>query len=336
MIKLTAKPGLVKTNRLVVLPKISRSIYKKPLVSKVSITRATITPVDRTLKNIRVVQEEQRRVLQQPQLKPQAKPQIKQPSRQFQRRQIIAQPNKTKVKYNYRDISEDSRAKIKKLQGVGVGQILVIIANGPSVSEVDTSKLIRIPNVKLMSINKPDNRVWPTDYWLFCDHTQYRRHLDLWNNYENPIITSTSITANKTNSLQVKNLGGHGFSRDLLKGYHIGRSSVYAAMQVSMWMGFSHVYILGIDMSFVMVDGVKKLWNYGINPDVSPDNRLTRFDSEAKYYDNAASLLSDVERSKYTFCSGYLKYDFAAKFNKINHLDAVNTIIQHAQRISHV
>ena len=135
-----------------------------------------------------------------------------------------------------------------------------------------------------MSINKPDQRVWPTDYWLFCDPSQYTRNRDYWDSYTGIILNSTSVNHTKPNSMQIRNLGGMGFSRNLDEGFHIGRSSVYVAMQVAYWMKYEHIFILGVDMCSVVVDGKPITWHYGQNPDVTVPERLKRFENEAKNY----------------------------------------------------
>jgi hypothetical protein len=59
------------------------------------------------------------------------------------------------------------------LKGCGSGKIFVIVANGPSVAELDLSPLRGHPKIDTMSINKPVASIWPTTYWLFCDISQY-------------------------------------------------------------------------------------------------------------------------------------------------------------------
>ncbi len=207
-------------------------------------------------------------------------------------RQTRKQPTKVKkqVRYVTKDVGPDSLAKIRGLRGTGAGRVLVIIGNGPSLAQVDLRPLAALPNVDLMSINKPDERVWPTRYWCFCDHSQLRRHDRLWSAYDGVIFNSTAIKSQRPGSLQIKNLGGIGFSRDLTKGFHIGKSTVYAAMQIAHWLGHRHVYLFGVDMDASGING--NLHFYGTNPDVNPEVRASRFAREAEYYQHAAGVLS--------------------------------------------
>lgn len=236
----------------------------------------------------------------------------------------------TKVKFLTRDIDENSKAKIKQLKDIGRSRILVIVGNGPSINEIKLEEVKNLEGVDFLSINKPDSRLWPTKYWAFFDASQLRRHEELWNSYTGVMFNSTAIRKSKENSLQVKNLGGKGFSSDLMKGLHIGRSSVYAAMQIALWMNYNHVYIIGCDMDPNGING--KLHFYGTNPDVNPDIRKDRFKKEAEYYDFAANALNAEERSRFTFCSSYNNWSFVNKFGKIDHKN-FNDAIKHKIQI---
>ena len=238
---------------------------------------------------------------------------------------------RTRVVYQNAEVSGSSIAKINALRWVGQGKFLIIVGNGPSVSEVSLEQIVGYDKIDIMSINRPDERVWPSDYWGFCDISQYTRHKHLWEDYDGVIINSTAIKHSKPNSLQIKNISGKGFSQDLLNGIHIGRSTVFANMQTALWMGYEHIYIFGCDMNPEGVDG--KLHFYGTNPDVDPEVRKRRFEKEAEYYSYAANILSEKDRSKFTFCSSYNPWPFVEKFNSIDHLEAIPEIVECVQKL---
>ncbi len=231
------------------------------------------------------------------------------------------------VKFITDDTTKTDIEVIRNMHNSQTGRILVILGNGPSLSEVDLSVLKDQQGIDVLTVNRPDQRIWPTKYWVFFDMTQYRRNQHAWQDYTGTIINSTSIKVRKNNSFQIKNRGGHGFSLNLTDGVHIGRSSVYASMQIALWLGYDHTYILGCDMQ--AVDG--RLHFYGQNQDVKDAVRLSRFDHEAEYYDHAANVLDDETRSRFTFCSDYLSYGFATRFNKTSHRGVAQTIINHAR-----
>ena len=136
--------------------------------------------------------------------------------------------------------------------------------------------------------------------------------------------------------MHFKNIGGKGFSRDASKGIYIGRSSVYAAMQIAMWMEYDKVYIFGCDMNPDGLNG--KLHFYGDNPDVEPSIRKNRFKDEAAHYNHAAAMLSPEERSRFVFCTDYNPWDFVKEFEQMSHKDAVTYIIEQTNKsqASHV
>jgi hypothetical protein len=239
---------------------------------------------------------------------------------------------KTQVKYVTANVNTASIAKTQALRNTGRGRLLIIIGNGPSISEAPLEKLKNQPKIDTLSINKPDERLWPTTHWAFFDGSQIRRHEALWTSYNGNIFNSTAIKKQKQKSMQFKNIGGRGFSRDASKGIHIGRSSVYAAMQIGMWMNYDQIYIFGCDMDPGGLNG--KLHFYGDNPDVEPEIRKKRFKDEATHYDHAGSILTSEERSLFTFCSlGINPWPFLKLFSTLRHMEAVDTILEHSARL---
>lgn len=232
---------------------------------------------------------------------------------------------KTGIQYITRETTKKSIESIKRIQGSKKGKILAIIGNGPSINEVPLDNLKDLPLLDIISINRPDFRIWPTTHWAFFDRSQEKRHQDLIQDYKGVMFNSTSINTTNPYSIQFKHLPGTGFSRDLTHGINIGRSSVFACMQIGLWMGYEHIFIFGCDMNAEGLNG--KLHFYGQNPDVKPENRSGRFAKEAESYDFAANNLSPEERSKFTFCTEYNPFSFVHKFNLISHRVAVSQMI---------
>lgn len=266
---------------------------------------------------------------------PQKATPAKPPISAVSRRQFIKERKvkKTTVRHITADPQPESIPRIGSIRNIGRGKILVIIGNGPSILEADLGKLVDNPTIDILSINKPDHRVWPTKYWAFFDHSQFVRHEDLWNSYEGTIFNSTAIKRQKTKSMQFKNISGKGWSRDLMNdGICIGRSSVFASMQIAMWMNYEHVYMFGVDMNPDGIDG--KLHFYGVNPDVDPAIRRSRFVKEAEFYDIAAGLMTQTERARFTFCSSYNHHNFVNKYNKLDHKLAIDLILDHSKKMA--
>jgi hypothetical protein len=319
-----------------VVKQVVTSRLKPQLVRKRAIVRVppTVKVVVKSVGKPKVAEPKQ---LKQVRIRSQsAKQQAQPPQQQIPPSGAVVHKNRrgirraTKVRYVSRGVSPQSIAKVNSIRNIGKGKILIIVGNGPSLNETPLEKLRNIPNVDTLSINKPDARLWPTSHWSFFDGSQMRRHEDLWTNFNGFVFNSTAIKKQKEKSMQFKNLGGNGFSRDMSKGLHIGRSSVYASMQIALWMGYEHIYIFGCDMNPDGLDG--KLHFYGDNPDVEPKNRADRFQKEAEHYDTAAKILSPDERAKFTFCTEYNPWGFVNEFGKMSHKN-VDAILEHAAKL---
>lgn len=290
----------------------------------VSVPKPILKPAKVKVPEIRLITTKQVQVVRtinpQPQKVVQPKPTIElKPAPSFKK-----QPKPTSVRYVTAEPSSDSLPKIIAIKDIGKGRILNIIANGPSINEVNLEKLKTL-DVDTVSVNHPDIRVWPTTYWSFFDSTQMRRHEKFWDSYEGIIFNSTAIKKQKEKSMQFKNKHGNGFSRDLKEGLYIGRSSVYALMQIALWMNYDHIYIWGCDMNPNGLNG--KLHFYGENPDARPEDRKKAFEREAQYYMEAANSLTDEERSRFKFCSDYNNWPFVNKYVKLNHRVAMIDLI---------
>lgn len=231
--------------------------------------------------------------------------------------------NKTVLRLQNKIIKNANYYKLEELKGIGSGKILIMIACGPSVLEVDLTPLIEFNQIDMMCINKPYKPVWPTKYWAFCDHSQYLRNKQIFENYNGLLINSAAVRARRENQIIVNVKHGTGVSRNIQEGYVIGRSSVYANLQVAIWMNYDKIFVFGVDMC--AVNG--KLHHYGVNPDVAEDKRKERFKTEAQHYNRMAEVLPAHTRSRIYFCSDYLKWPFAQHFNLLSHKKAVDFIL---------
>ena len=227
--------------------------------------------------------------------------------------------------------------KIESIRDTGKGKIMVMIAPGPSILEVDLTKLVGNKHIDLMTINKPHHGTWPTRYWSFCDQTQYNRNQAAWDAYAGTIFNSGAVRARKHNQIIIKTRPGRIFSRDLTIGYCIGRTTTYASMQVALWLNYDKIYIFGVDMGRVTIekDGkkVNLLHSYGTNPDVPEDKREQRFKAEAQSYEHGATELTHDECKRFYFCSAYNKWPFVYKYNKVDHRTAVDIILGEAKKL---
>lgn len=226
---------------------------------------------------------------------------------------------------------------IMGLKGIGRGRILVILACGPSLNEVQVEKLLDRPKIDIMCINKPDERIYPNNrWWAFCDQSQYSRNQHKFETYKGIIINSPAVKARRNvGQIMIRSIGGKGFSRDLTKGFHIGRSTTYANMQTALWIGYDSIYVFGLDMKGMKKDGklITHYYGDGVNPDVPPDVRVSRFAKEAESYDFGANVLTKEERNRFYICSSMNPWPFVNKYNHLDHEIAVDKILEYEKKI---
>jgi hypothetical protein len=225
-------------------------------------------------------------------------------------------------------IKDENFYKVEHLKGRGIGRILVMIGCGPSVNEVDFKPILNNSRIETMVINKPYPPVWPSNYWAFCDNSQYQRNKEEFDKYNGLLLNSVAIQKRKSNQIIIRPKSykeGRGFSLNLCEGYFIGRSSIYANMQTAHWMGYEKIYIFGIDMC--EIPG-KPLHAYGTNPDVDPKIRKSRFKFEAEHYLWAAENLPTEIKNKFVICSSYNPWPFANKFPRLDHKIAIDGILK--------
>lgn len=312
------KPQLIRKRAVVSLPKTVKVVIQPSQQKAANLQQVKQTQINKTVR------------IQPVQLQSPSNAAVSQKS--LSKRNLRCQPLRSaQVTYITRNTTPESVAKTQALHNTGKGKSLIIIGNGPSILEAPLEKLRNHSKIDTLSINKPDSRLWPTTYWAFFDSSQLRRHEDLWTSYNGTIFNSTSIKKQKERSMQFKNIGGKGFSKDASKGIHIGRSSVFAAMQIGLWMGYEKIYIFGCDMNPEGING--KLHFYGDNPDVDPGTRKNRFKDEAVHYDHAATILNPEERNKFVFCTEYNTWGFIKEFGHMSHKDAVEHIIEQANNL---
>lgn len=311
-----AKPNLTR-KRIVVQNTPAIKVVVKP-------SKAQIVDINR-VKHTKVTQPIQ--ICSSP-LLPTAKVVV--PKRQFTRSQPKPKKHKSiSPRYVTKKVDEVFIHKLRDIKNIGINRILVIVANGPSVNECPLQKL-KHPRIDILSINRPDHRIWPTKFWAFFDPSQLKRNIELFENYEGFIFNSPSIKRIKPKTIQVQNIMGKGFNRDLTQGIYIGNSSTHAAMQLALWMNYDEVYLFGVDMNPAGLNG--KLHFYGNNPDVNLDKRKAKFAKEANNYSYSASILNADERRRFIFCTEYNPWPFVNEFRHMSHRQAVEFILDKVEK----
>lgn len=133
-----------------------------------------------------------------------------------------------------------TQAKMKAFKDIHEGKRLFILASGPSLSKVDFEPLKRrmVMGLNRSALLFPDTHYHCTmDQRLFDEHPDVLRQTRyLFTLQGRPWGTALSL------------LGSEGFSWDLEKGIYSGYTVSYFALQVAVYMGFSEIFYLGLDL----------------------------------------------------------------------------------------
>lgn len=240
-------------------------------------------------------------------------------------RQVPQKQMPVVVKSNYPH-GRSSPKPVNALRNMGSNRVLIMIAAGPSINEVSFQKIKDLPDVDFMCINQPNKEVWPSKFWAFCDQSQFERNKQIWADYNGIIINSTNVRERKGNQYVLNGKPGLGFATDVSGGYHIGRSSTYANMQIAYYMNYEKIFIFGLDMA---ADSSGNTHYYGVNPHVSKNDRIKRFAAEAESYNWAGKNTSKEVRDRFVLCSSLLKWPFVDYFTRIDHKVAVDHILDY-------
>lgn len=146
-----------------------------------------------------------------------------------------------------------------KLKGSKKGEKCFIIGNGPSLTVSDLEKLTGYDCFAVNGIyNVFPQTKWRPKYYLLIDRyictpekvrdvdAEYVFLSDYYCKY-NPVLRKDFICMHNIYHLSQKNMF---FSEDMKKGFSPCATVTYTAMQIAAYMGYSEVYLLGIDHSY--------------------------------------------------------------------------------------
>lgn len=120
----------------------------------------------------------------------------------------------------------------KELKGIGLNRVLILIANGQSYLEAPLERLRRLRGIDFMCVNKPDDRIWPAEYWCMCDESQVEAYRNIWREYEGVVICGSGVSSNSRRTARLRmDRGQAGFQLDLTQTVPNGLSTTYVAMQ---------------------------------------------------------------------------------------------------------
>jgi hypothetical protein len=171
---------------------------------------------------------------------------------------------------------------ISTFKGIHKDKRLFILASGPSLSDHDLSLLDRR---MVMGLNR--------SFFNYAD-TYYHCCMDqrLFELYEEEMKRTRVLFTleGRPWGVPLKLLGSEGFSYDLEEGVFTGYTISYLALQVALYMGFSEVYFLGLDLKFK--DGSTHFFGKDFH---SRNHQTTEFPKMKKMLERAADEIKGTE-----------------------------------------
>lgn len=197
--------------------------------------------------------------------------------------------------------------KIESYKGRHKGKRLFILASGPTLGDLDLSRLDRRIT---MGLNR-SVLVYPNTYYhCVMDQRLFELHGDLLKK-----TRQLFTVEGRPFGIKLKNLAADGFSWDLTKGIHTGYTIAYFALQLAVYMNFAEVFFLGLDLK----NAGRNTHFFG-RDEVSSNHENTEFPKMVKMLNYAALLLEERPIKVYNCspvstltCFPYMSYDKAVE-----------------------
>ncbi len=149
---------------------------------------------------------------------------------------------------------------IRKLKNSKLNEKCFIIANGPSVKKEDLNKL---SGQDIISINASplleEEYNFKSNYHVVSDlrffEVEFKREIAKKKEIDPQTVCVyrsefKNLDVTGKNNYFVDAIGRDGFSTDLSHGYYFGCSTTVLAIQLAYYLGFSEIYLLGVDLIY--------------------------------------------------------------------------------------
>ncbi len=152
----------------------------------------------------------------------------------------------------------EENKELLKYKGVHKGDRCFIVGNGPSITAHDLDMLAENGEI-CFGVNRVylgfEQTKWRPDYYVTVDEMIVASGLEGMKEYNCPKFVRRiyNVTSNNEGvelfDPIVQPLDGTSFSDDISKGIYMGDTVVYEAVQIAAYMGFSEIYLIGVDMT---------------------------------------------------------------------------------------
>ena len=171
---------------------------------------------------------------------------------------------------------------IGEFKNIHQGMRLFILASGPSLGDLDLSPLNRRI---VMGLNRSVLMYPETQYHCTMDHRLFDEFADLLRKTRCLFTLEDRPWGNP-----MRLLGAEGFSWDLEEGVYSGYTIAYVALQVAVYMGFTEIFYLGLDLHHH--EGQTHFFGQDYH---SRDHETTEFPKMRKMLNYGADALKDSD-----------------------------------------
>ncbi|MCI8534584.1 MAG: DUF115 domain-containing protein [Hungatella sp.] len=224
---------------------------------------------------------------------------------------------KQNLQGNYKqiiDINEIYKTKyiyinqgLLKFKNIHKGKRCFIIGNGPSLTYKDLQKLYEEKEI-CFGVNRIylsfEYTDWRPDYYTACDYFIIKKDAKI---IEELCIEKfirhqfrEEFFEKKENIYEYGGLsaeqGDFPFSDDIVQGIYIGKTVVYDSIQIAAYMGFSEIYLLGVDLTANMI-AEKEGMHFYKSPDTNERLPRGERDKNLKAMKNARIYMESQGRS---------------------------------------
>lgn len=155
---------------------------------------------------------------------------------------------------------EEQSKSLEKYKRKYAGESCMVIGNGPSLRGEDLNKIYdnNMMSFASNSIYKVyDKTKWRPDFHVFVDGIVFEEEKHKLT--EESIFFMSSLFRDEREGLNIEYFSGFfenyypgypSFAEDVTKGVYRGRTVTYIMLQLAAYMGFSTIYLLGVDFSW--------------------------------------------------------------------------------------
>mgnify|MGYP003287963286 CR=1 FL=1 len=220
---------------------------------------------------------------------------------------------------------EYQNVKLEKYKNIYLGKRCFVIGNGPSLRMDDLTKLKQNNEICFGSngiYHAYDKTDWRPDYYVIVDFIRYKESYETIKTFPGETMfvrrfynmegMEYNRESNVFNSPPQKSY--YEFSGDITKAIYSGATVTYNMLQIAAYMGFSEIYLLGVDFSF------DTLQSKGTN------HFDTRYETTSKMKDifhHDENLAAYIAAEKYSRDHGFRIYN-ATRGGKLEVFERVN------------